>query len=265
MSNLEINTLTQEQKIESNEIWAPVNIPGFTEYMVSTYGNVMKKNGSGLLKQFQSRNGYMMVGLRNKDREFHALVHRLVALAFIPLPEKFIRKKLTAANLVVNHKDGKKTNNRVDNLEWVMVKGNMDHAKEHGLLGYMGENSHLAKMTNSTAEKCCKMLAKGKSFNEIAEKLGISKKTVAHIKYGETWTHISKKYTFPKNDQPKPNSIDPEVIHAICKMLDEGGHSDPEIAGQFGVTREYVRDIRLGKRQKKISQYYNFLKNSFIG
>ena len=49
------------------------------------------------------------------------------------------------------------------------------------------------------------------------------------------------------------SETNPEVIHAICKMLDEGGHSDPEIARQFGVTREYVRDIRLGKRQKKIS------------
>lgn len=247
------------------EIWKDIPLPELKGYKISTYGQIMKKDGSGLKSQHLSENGYYRVCLHYKGKVLNFSVHRLVALTFIPLPEKFIRKKLTAANLVVNHKDGKKTNNRVDNLEWVTVKGNMDHAKEHGLLGYMGENSHLAKMTNSTAEKCCKMLAKGKSFNEIAEKLGISKKTVAHIKYGETWTHISKKYTFPKNDQPKPNSIDPEVIHAICKMLDEGGHSDSEIAGQFGVTREYVRDIRLGKRQKKISQYYNFLKNSFIG
>lgn len=247
------------------EIWKDIPLPELKGYKISTYGQIMKKDGSGLKSQNLSENGYYRVCLHYKGKVLNFSVHRLVALTFIPLPEKFIRKKLTAANLVVNHKDGKKTNNRVDNLEWVTVKGNMDHAKEHGLLGYMGENSHLAKMTNSTAEKCCKMLAKGKSFNEIAEKLGISRKTVIHIKYGETWTHISKKYTFPKNDQPKPNSIDPEVIHAICKMLDEGGHSDPEIAGQFGVTREYVRDIRLGKRQKKISQYYNFLKNSFIG
>lgn len=71
-------------------------------------------------------------------------------------------------------------------------------------------------------------------------------------------------YTIIKNIMIR-SETNPEVIHAICKMLDEGGHSDPEIAGQFCVTREYVRDIRLGKRQKKISQYYNFLKNSFIG
>lgn len=247
------------------EIWKDIPLPELKGYKISTYGQIMKKDGSGLIAQHLSENGYYRVCLHYKGKVLNFSVHRLVALTFIPLPEKFIRKKLTAANLVVNHKDGKKTNNRVDNLEWVTVKGNMEHAKEHGLLGYMGENSHLAKMTNSTAEKCCKMLAKGKSFNEIAEKLGISRKTVIHIKYGECWTHISKKYTFPKNDQPKPNSINPEVIHAICKMLDEGGHSDPEIARQFGVTREYVRDIRLGKRQKKISQYYNFLKNSFIG
>ena len=67
--------------------------------------------------------GYLQVGLSNKgDKTFR--VHRLVALTFIPNPYNLPQ---------VNHKDGNKKNNCVDNLEWISNYDNMQHAVKLGL------------------------------------------------------------------------------------------------------------------------------------
>ena len=64
--------------------------------------------------------GYYKFKYRNK----HTIVHRLVAEAFIPNPQNLSD---------VNHKDGNKLNNSVDNLEWTSRKGNLLHAMRAGL------------------------------------------------------------------------------------------------------------------------------------
>lgn len=68
--------------------------------------------------------GYLMFNIRNKGKQQCFKVHRLVALLFIP--NKYGKKE-------VNHKDGDKTNNRVDNLEWVTSSENKKHAIRLGL------------------------------------------------------------------------------------------------------------------------------------
>ena len=105
-------------------------------YRVSNYGRVKSisrlVNSSPdkrtvperILKQQVLRSGYMSVGLW-KDSHFLRLpVHRLVAIAFLPNPDNLPQ---------VNHRDGIKTNNNADNLEWCSRSENMKHAYEHGL------------------------------------------------------------------------------------------------------------------------------------
>lgn len=72
------------------------------------------------LRPSLTRKGYRRVELRSQG----FAVHRLVALAFIPNPENKPQ---------VNHKDGDKTNNSVENLEWVTGQENHTHKLEHGL------------------------------------------------------------------------------------------------------------------------------------
>lgn len=77
-----------------------------------------------ILAQSVSNAGYIRIGIKVNDKSYMRSVHRAVAQAFIPNPE---------GKREVNHKDGNKLNNRVDNLEWVTPKENIAHAFATGL------------------------------------------------------------------------------------------------------------------------------------
>ena len=86
-------------------------------YSVSTEGRIMKNANRKIMKPSKMRNGYMQINLFTKDgRRKKELVHRLVALTFIPNDEKLP---------AVNHIDRVRDNNRVSNLEWVTHKENV--------------------------------------------------------------------------------------------------------------------------------------------
>lgn len=89
-------------------------------YQISSIGRV--KNAYGhILKPETSRNGYKRVTFYDR-KKFQ--VHRLVAIAFIPNPED---------KDVVNHKNGDKLDNSVENLEWSTWSENLKHAYAIGL------------------------------------------------------------------------------------------------------------------------------------
>lgn len=110
------------------EVWVTVN--DYPDYMVSNLGNVKKLNyrKSGkekILKHIEDRYGYMTVNLYKNNKLKHFTIHKLVATHFINNPENKPQ---------VNHIDGNKKNNRLDNLEWVTNKENMRHAWDNGLI-----------------------------------------------------------------------------------------------------------------------------------
>ena len=107
--------------IEGEE-WRP--IPRYPEYEVSNMGRVMNPNRATLMKQRINDHGYYQTQL-TKDGKCHTeRVHRLVGEAFI---------EGGSPELDVNHMDGNKTNNRVENLEWTTRAENTKHAFDTGL------------------------------------------------------------------------------------------------------------------------------------
>lgn len=100
------------------EIWE--YIKDYPNYMVSSYGNVKSIKNNKILKNHVTDQGYCIVSLYdNPKKGKHFKVHRLVAFSFI---ENKLNKR------TINHKDGNKLNNCVDNLEWCTHSENHKHA-----------------------------------------------------------------------------------------------------------------------------------------
>lgn len=123
--------------MEDKEVWK--DIIGYEgRYQVSTFGNVksldrLVKNYIATGKELKKidSHGYLAVSLSCFGKIKTISVHRLVAIAFIENREN--KKE-------VNHINGIKTDNRIENLEWVTAKENSQHAYKIGLNKVYGEN-----------------------------------------------------------------------------------------------------------------------------
>jgi hypothetical protein len=92
-------------------------------YEISNCGQVRNKNTNKILKPTLN-SGYLAISLRINNKTTTAFAHRLVATTFVVCPDE---------TYVVNHKDGNKKNNNVENLEWVSLSENGKHAFRLGL------------------------------------------------------------------------------------------------------------------------------------
>lgn len=99
----------------TNEVWK--DIPSLENYQASNLGNIRYKGHAKRKLQLNS-SGYLYLGVRVNGKFTNLRVHRLVAQTFLP---KIDGKEF------INHIDGDKTNNRVDNLEWCTASENEIH------------------------------------------------------------------------------------------------------------------------------------------
>lgn len=175
-----------------NEIWK--DIINFEEqYQISNFGRIKsltRRDTKGqtryerFLKAHLDKGGYYRVILCKNSIQRTYIVHRLVAIHFLDLPENY-------QELTVNHKDGNKTNNHPSNLEWVTQKDNNKHAYRTGLKDNKGEKHGESKLTEKQV-KNIRYLHYIKWFNqmELANIFDVSKTLIGKIVNRENWTHI---------------------------------------------------------------------------
>lgn len=108
-------------------------------------------------------------------------VHRLVAMAFIPNAREDAQD--------VNHIDGNKKNNSVENLEWCTKAENARHSCALGLQA-VGERIGISKLTQHKVLDVRRRYESGESAFSIALSLNVDRSTVHNIVSGKTWTHI---------------------------------------------------------------------------
>ncbi len=147
-------------------------------YEVSSLGNV--RRGGRMKQQTVAANGYLVVGLWANGKGRVCYIHDLVARAFIG--EK-------GAGMSVNHMDGKKRNNKPENLEYLSLSSNAQHAWVNGLCNSRGENSAAAKLTEEQAKEIRRRAIAGERTCDLAAEFGVGSPIISQIKHGTRWRH----------------------------------------------------------------------------
>ena len=184
-----------------NEVWRP--IPKFEGYYeASNMGriksldrtiekpdkktgkiNYMTRKGKIFKIRFKQNRRYMVIRLCKYGYILNAPVHRVIAMTFIPNPDNKPQ---------VNHINGIKTDNRVENLNWVNNSENVLHAIDSGLMKYaVGENHGSALFTEEDVLKIRELHA-SKKYNmvEIGKMFNTNNSRIYEIVSRKTWKHI---------------------------------------------------------------------------
>lgn len=159
-----------------NETWLKIN--GYSRYEVSNSGfirSVINKNITIYIE-----NGYKRISILN-DEGIHKkeYIHRLVAVSFISNPDN---------KPMVNHINGIKTDNRIENIEWCTAKENVNHAINNGLRFRYGGHLFQNKLTEKDILEIRSKT--GISRKELAIKYGVCEKTIYRVMSNRTWKGV---------------------------------------------------------------------------
>ena len=153
--------------------WRPV--VGFEElYEISDTGDLRTIKSGIVQAKHSTGGGYVKADLWKDGVRTQTSIHRLVAKAFLG----------DGDGLEVNHKNGIKTDNRVENLEWVTHRVNVDHAIETDLLP-RGLEHHKGKLSSEDVFAIYDLGATGITHSEIANRFNVSRKAITDILSGK--------------------------------------------------------------------------------
>jgi len=171
--------------VAMKEEWRPVvGYDGL--YSVSSLGSVRRDvdqegRPAPRLLRGQPVRGYLLVALSKAGFSKRYVIHRLVAVAFLgPIPD----------GMQVNHKNQRRGDNRLDNLEYTTASENIKHTYRMGRTPLRGDMNGRATITDAQALTIRSMFAEGVWQAEIGRRLSVSKWTVFNVIHRKTWAHL---------------------------------------------------------------------------
>lgn len=149
----------------------------YPNYQIDITGNIYSKNK--IKATSITKKGYKIVNLSNNGVAKSFSVHRLVAIHFINNPDNLPQ---------VNHIDGNKLNNHIDNLEWCTNQENILHAIKIGLNDYKRNTKGIQNGNSKLSLEQVNDIKSSKEKNIVlAEKYKVSAMLISLIKRGKRW------------------------------------------------------------------------------
>ena len=154
-------------------------------YFVTEDGKVYNKYRK-LLSPVDNGKRYLLLNLNINGKRRGKCIHRIVAEAYIPNPQGLPE---------VNHKDCDRTNNSVENLEWITHGDNIKYSYAMSNRSASGESNANCNTTVKIVTEICILLEEGFKSSTIRDS-GYNYNLVRAIKQKKNWTHISCNYNF---------------------------------------------------------------------
>ena len=236
---------------EEKEIWRDCKID--SSYQVSDYGRV-RHNGR-ILSCSLHQDGYIFVTIEGKQRP----VHRFVAEYFIDNPEN---------KPEVNHKDGNKQNNQVNNLEWVTRSENMQHAVDNHLQP-KAVGTYTGKFTAEERNEIKALWDSGESRRSLAEKYGVSHTCINDI-VNDKYKYINQVNLYKEVAKPIVDMLNElrdnylscddenakkQIWYSILQLLPESYNQKATVMLNY----EVLANICKWRRGHKLDEWHRFI------
>lgn len=205
----------------------------FSGYFVSTFGNIesIKRGKRRRLSPKTRGNGYLEATFSIDGKTKSVLVHRLVAEAFIPNPENKPQ---------INHINGVKTDNRVENLEWATATENILHALATGLMIVrQNEDNPRAKFTNEQV-RYIRENPDGLTCTQLGEKFDVAHTTISAIQLGYAYGTAGGKIR-DRIDTRIPDEVREQIRAEYIPR--KHGHGSYALAKKYGLGVTTIKKI----------------------
>lgn len=224
-----------------------VPVYGCSKYVINKKGEIIsffKKNPRKLkTNKSPDTSGYIRISLTDDSGESKKyLLHRLVFFSFNPTPE---------TELEINHKDGNKLNNHLDNLELVTRSDNLKHAYSIGIKSSSGVKNSTNILTEDQVLSIYDDLLKGVDVSCLVDRYGVSGSAIKGIKSKRNWNYLLK--DLPNIEtRKKSTNLAEESVFNVYRDVCFGFSWKDILLRNPEVTYDQVEGIACGRTYKRI-------------
>lgn len=244
--------------LDANEIYKPIfsigdNLQPY--YFINNYSEVFSDFSGKFLKTSISESGYLVVSLNTIDgKRIQRRVHRLAMMTFKYFPG--------CENYQVDHLDGNKFNNNIENLEWVTAKENVNRAIKNNLRKSWTKENPKSIINEYIAIDIADKIIKGYTDEEILHMYPqINKSIISCIANGHTWSEFIDNGLVEKMKKIRNRKIlDDFQVHEICNYFQNNPNQDKN---KYGGNTLYIKKCILELNLPNNEQIFRVVKSIY--